>query len=565
MKIKKVIINNFRAFKHEEFEFGDFNCIIGKNDSGKSTILAALEWFFDFDLKKKLNENDFAAMGIDWTDKYDTSYDPITGEEHIETIKEYIYDDCISVEVYFCDIDIPNISEQYDLIFDKDFLTEEGDVCICKYMYHPYAEHYNKQQGYHIKKHFFEEIGEIFSDCSFEELKAEFNKIGKNADQLCVKLDSLKEEYKNKEGLAAVSVFSDIQKEETTIKQRIISELYKHYNSAGYEIKSGWMDFVISDEHPFPFDLDFPKYTIYTSKATLQDYLNELFTPDNVKKTYEKIEYLKKETAKKLSELLSLNGNRETLDIKKNERVNLFTENSLIFKTNDLPLNIPLTNRGEGTQLKIKNAVFRLLTEIQSKNRDYRVFAFEEPETHLHPSAQIEMYETIKKLSGNTNYQIIITTHSPYIVKELAKDKKNKILVVKRNEQNNESHISKLKEQVLAHDDYVSMNEINYIAFDEPTIEYHQELFAFLQGGEKTVDGVDKMFEQKNDWHKIGKKGELVMVNGSPKEIEYHSLPYCVRNHIDHPNKENKKYSDRDIRKESIEIMRNAIISCFKK
>ena len=46
MKIKRIIIDNFRAFKHEDIEFKDFNCIIGKNDSGKSTILAALEWFF---------------------------------------------------------------------------------------------------------------------------------------------------------------------------------------------------------------------------------------------------------------------------------------------------------------------------------------------------------------------------------------------------------------------------------------------------------------------------------------------------------------------------------------
>lgn len=47
MKIKKIVLNNFRAFKHAEIDLGDFSCIIGKNDTGKSTIFAALEWFFD--------------------------------------------------------------------------------------------------------------------------------------------------------------------------------------------------------------------------------------------------------------------------------------------------------------------------------------------------------------------------------------------------------------------------------------------------------------------------------------------------------------------------------------
>ena len=56
MKLKKIILHNFRAYQHEEIEFNDnFACIIGKNDAGKSTILSALEWFFD---DNELNEYD---------------------------------------------------------------------------------------------------------------------------------------------------------------------------------------------------------------------------------------------------------------------------------------------------------------------------------------------------------------------------------------------------------------------------------------------------------------------------------------------------------------------------
>ena len=144
-----------------------------------------------------------------------------------------------------------------------------------------------------------------------------------------------------------------------------------------------------------------------------------------------------------------------------------FGISSVLFSDNNLmtPIkgkSIPLANRGDGIRFFAQSQMFRQLAEMENKRN--LLLAFEEPETHLHPSAQIEMYETIKALSENPNYQVIITTHSPYIVKELAKDKITPIVII-RDEENNVSTISKFEETLLSHDDYVSMNEINYIAF----------------------------------------------------------------------------------------------------
>lgn len=64
MKIKSVKIENFRAFKDETIYFDNYNCIVGSNGAGKSTILNALNVFFrsfkdsTTDLSK-LSENDF--------------------------------------------------------------------------------------------------------------------------------------------------------------------------------------------------------------------------------------------------------------------------------------------------------------------------------------------------------------------------------------------------------------------------------------------------------------------------------------------------------------------------
>ena len=577
MRIKKLIINNFRAFKHAEIDFDNFNCIIGKNDSGKSTILAALEWFFDSN--KELDENDFAAASFDWYEyKQPACRDEITGETYPgETIKEFNFVDlCVSVDVCFSDAIIQSRTEDGDYIFSKDFLSKEGDLCIKKYMYHPFIDNYpfpnGKPMGYHINKQYFEKVGKPFSDCSIEELKTAYNEIGKNANDLCKDLHQLLEECKGKKrGIALSAIKAKIRDEEAKIKEIISSEVYNYYISIGERV-CGMQGkrFENLDCLEFQFGLTFPKYILYTSKTPINDYLNELFTPYNASQVYKSIEKAKVYTAKKLSEFLKLNSENDNLVIKENEKIDLFTQDSLVFKQNDLPLRIPLKNRGEGLQLKIKNAVFRLLLEIQTKNQINTVFAFEELETHLHPSGQIKMYQTIKALSEKNNYQVIITTHSPYIVKELAQ---NDILpiVVKREETAQESKISQLDERVLP---YVSMNEINYIAFDEPTIEYHIELYGYLQNKfSLDVKGLDNWLKDSGiissedlfDWYHTS---TLIKLD------EKMTLPYCVRNNIDHPLIDdaadfakheaylnNKSFNDKELIRKSIEIMRNAIIN----
>ena len=574
MKIKKLILNNFRAFKYAEINFDNFNCIIGKNDTGKSTILAALEWFFD--QNRELNENDFAAAGFDWYEHETPAYyDEITGETYQgECVKEFIYDDFyISVEIYFSDATLQNRTDECDFIFSKDFVSKDGNICIEKYMYHPFIDKYppssRYQMGYRIKTQYFEKIEKPLSYCTIEELKTAYNEIGKNADVLCKRLNQLEEERNNKRkrrGVGTWIINTEIHDEVLNIKEQICSELYNHYKSTGERICEGHGElFENLDSIEAHFGLIFPLYKLYTSKTPINDYLNALFTPYNASKVYKPIEEAKFRAVEKLSEFLNLDGKNDIVYIKEKEKIDLFTQDSLVFRQKDFPLRIPLKNRGEGMQLKIKNAVFRLLTEIQTKNQINIVFAFEEPETHLHPSAQLEMYETIKDISKKSDYQVIITTHSPYIVKELAIDGSEPIVII-REEGANESIISNLEKRVLP---YVSMNEMNYIAFDEPSIEYHIELFGFIQQAvDGSPDDVDKCLFKNNfadrtyDYYFIDPKTEdLIPDTKGGFQHAPKTLPYCVRNQIDHPHDYNKQYGNRNMVEASIEIMRNAIIS----
>lgn len=49
MRISKLTIEKFRAIRKSEIEFGQETALVGQNSAGKSTILRALNAFFNFD------------------------------------------------------------------------------------------------------------------------------------------------------------------------------------------------------------------------------------------------------------------------------------------------------------------------------------------------------------------------------------------------------------------------------------------------------------------------------------------------------------------------------------
>lgn len=74
--------------------------------------------------------------------------------------------------------------------------------------------------------------------------------------------------------------------------------------------------------------------------------------------------------------------------------------------------NVPIGNRGAGTQNNLIIALFRLIAE---GNVDAPlILAMEEPENSLHPKAQRQLLSVIQQLSAKT--QVIVTTHSPVFI-----------------------------------------------------------------------------------------------------------------------------------------------------
>lgn len=84
-------------------------------------------------------------------------------------------------------------------------------------------------------------------------------------------------------------------------------------------------------------------------------------------------------------------------------------------------INTPVNLQGTGM---IRSAVFALLRYRNLRNnrktagQEHRplIIGFEEPEIYLHPNAAKQMRDTIYELAGTRNNQIVCTTHSPYMI-----------------------------------------------------------------------------------------------------------------------------------------------------
>lgn len=554
MKIKRVILTNFRAFKNvQTIEFDDFNCIIGKNDVGKSSILVALDWFFG---NRELSDIDINNDNI----VNDSSGFVIGGDE-------------LSVEIDFevqFDTDVPNFfSDENRHLYRKDFL-DGNNLRIKKYYLHSSShqldnDYYVKKTGYYVfTKHYNSFGNRPLSFLAIEELKAEGSKIGQFFDTIKANIQKdielQKQNSPNDVALQTVLRLEELNIDSKTFEQ-ICDDLSAHSNvnyQWDYEpIEDNSMDFILKSNG------EFPKFRFFNAETPLNEYIKLLFSGTSTQNAQKEIDALKNNVAQQISSQVFPNGQSETFSFSSDYE---YLANSLLLSDKG----IPLSNRGDGFQLRIKNAVFRLLSAQNAVSTQPMVFVFEEPETHLHPSAQREMYETIQKLSVQKFYQIVITSHSPYIVNALSENK-TEIIVVKRENDNTTAKNVKLSSERLIKN-YVSMSELNYIAFNEPSIGYHIELFAYMQNklNQSNVADLDQWLRTNISNIKL-----YNWYNTKTFNKEQRSLPHCVRNNIDHPIKvddttnrnkhkaylNNKKYNELWVIKMSINVMYNAIQS----
>lgn len=504
MRIKILKLENFRVYKEITiFEFDKLTTFVGKNDIGKSSILEALDIFF--------NEN----KGITKIDTNDANKS--AKEEGKDEIKISVVFDDLPQNLIIDSANQTNLKDEF-LLNNQGFLEiikkypKGGKEKVFIKANHPTN---SKCSDLLLKKN--QDLKKIIEQKKIEcqdktrnaiIRKTIWNHFGKDLQLNEIEIDATKEDAKNiweqlKNYMPLYALFQSDRKNSDGDSeiQDPLKEAVKQILS-NEEIKNKFNE--ISTE--------------------VENYLREVSN-----RTLEKLREMNPEVANSLNPVIPSAENLKWADVFKNVSIS---------GDEDIPIN----KRGSGVKRLVLLNFFRAEAERRKteKNVPNIIYAIEEPETSQHPEYQRILIEAFKKLSNGENTQIILTTHSPAIVKLLEFEQ---LRLIKRG--NKKIEVIKIEKSNLP---YPSLNEVNFSAFGESNEEYHNELYGF-------IESEGKLNEYKADKSTLQYKRER---NGSIIE-EDKILSEFIRHQIHHPeNKMNERFTFEQLQ-DSIKLMRDFI------
>lgn len=241
-------------------------------------------------------------------------------------------------------------------------------------------------------------------------------------------------------------------------------------------------------------------------------------------------------------------------DVFKNLKIDLldilqpFSGASLVLREENNPKQINARNFGSGIEIIITLLLLKAMS-AGTKNSSI-IYLIDEPELHLHPKAQESLARIL--LEESKDKQIIISTHSPYIFKELLPSSALFILKKQKSGEITNQRESRSGNGLLPWSP--SWGEVNYTAYDMETIEFHNELYGYLMelSGKYKIEDFEKFFKEQ----KINTNSkEWKRKNKEEVKTEQVSLHTFIRHSIHHPeNNLNQKYSAEEM-KSSIDEM----------
>lgn len=211
-------------------------------------------------------------------------------------------------------------------------------------------------------------------------------------------------------------------------------------------------------------------------------------------------------------------------------------------------LQIPLARMGSGYEM-----LFSLVYsyELSKQAKKQLIVLIDEPEIHMHPNMQRTFAEFI--LEASKEAQIVMTTHSPLLIKHVMNCPNTKVLICKKD---STPSIMDVEARVLP---YISANEVNYLAFQLPTFEFHNELYGYLQTVASEEDIKNEKESNFDNWlvskGMIQDKQWIRILNGEPQPSRNYTKQTFIRNSIHHPENRKNEPFDAVLLKQSIDEM----------
>ncbi|MBT1247030.1 MULTISPECIES: ATP-binding protein [unclassified Thermosipho (in: thermotogales)] len=383
MKIKKLILENFRIFKDRiVIDFEDLTVFIGKNDIGKTTILDALDIFFNGkDAQVKL-------------DKKDINKDSSSNEILIGAVFEDY------PQTLIIDTNVETSLEE-EFLLNKEGLLEIRKKCSGGDM--------KKEKIYIVANHPTHENLKDLLILKTSDLKQRAKELGvdlSNEDKRVASKIRKAIRYKfNKEELRLEEIEIPIDKEGTKQIWEQLKNYLPLYTLFKVDRQNADQDAEIQD----PMRIAIKKIM---SNDEIRNRLREI-----EKKVEEEITKIAVRTIEKLKEMNSEIAQKLKPRIPEPKWENVF-KGMTISSDGGIPFN----KRGSGVRRLILLGFLRAEAEEKKEERNVPnvIYAFEEPETSQHPDHQKKLVEAFLALSGKDDTQVILTTHSPRIANLLS-------------------------------------------------------------------------------------------------------------------------------------------------
>ncbi|WP_297579550.1 ATP-binding protein [uncultured Helicobacter sp.] len=465
MKLVKIKIENFRSYDNVEVELSNLSVIVGQNDVGKSTLLDALNIFFE-------NEK------------------PLHNDNNIFSQKEEII-----ITAFF------EADKQMEIFLDSAESEKTQTTLIDEYL---------------LDNNGLLQIKKVWAG-------------GKPKNTFIVA------NYpSNWEKPLIILKINDLKKlidDESEVNRSIKKEMRKYlFQTNTLEFKLQEIDVSSKDTDIISvyekLKTNLPKYALFKADRTNTDKDSEVtniakaIAQNAVGQVEEKFEEIKQEVKNKIQEfsdltLEKLKGfNKEiadTLSVSMQDKA-LETIFSYEFKSDS---EIPLNKRGSGIKRLFLLSFF--LADSERQNITNMIYAIEEPETSQHPNFQKMIIETLQKISQQENRQILITTHTPEIIKMVNKEE---VIFIKKDANN--------KRNILQNQTLNTKEIINTLGI-LPYISYKGVMFVEGETDVKFFKKLNKHFESLRSIFDI-ETITLVPLNGGGNIKKWIVEAYLVEN-----------------------------------
>ncbi len=441
MKLEQLSIKNFRGITDATIDFENFTTLVGPNNIGKSTILQAINLILD---NKKPREDD-------WPGRQPT-------DEKMEIICEF-------GQLEEWETKKPAISQ---LLFgDKLKIKMEAS--------------WNEDQSSYEYEYYVYSRG-----IKYPWTDLPYTTAAKNSDY--------------KKLFTAVGITKSSEYNNDPDKERKLEELVRKNNPELIEQNEGWhkkkfanslqqavphvmyvpASFKIEDElkttnssSPFSFLFTkklFPKvkndqsYKDYISKAAaLQKKLKENKSSD------EQIPGLAEDldqVSTTLNEILDFDS-KVRLSIGEIDIEPLFMKAATFLIDEELETN--LHYQGSGVQRALAFAILESNAEVESSvlgEQRTVIVLYEEPELYIHPHLMRRLKKTLQKRANSPKWQVICSTHSPFLI-DIAENPKS-LKLIKRDKNSNKRVVYQVTSEIFEVD-----NEYSERAALRAALDFH--------------------------------------------------------------------------------------------